>query len=894
MRWRYKLPLRLRSLFRKKRVDQELSEELRFHLERLIEDEVAKGMAAEEARYLALRELGGIEQIKEECRDMRRVNYVEDLLRDFGFGLRQLRRNPGFTAVAVITLALGIGANTAIFSMVNSIMLRALPYRQPQQLYVINESVRQWVGNSPWGAYFPVNAGNFLLWQHECPAISVMALIGPATLNMTGKGMPRQVRGLRVSADLFSIMGIRPQLGRVFLPEEDQLGRDHEVILTAQFWQQVYNSDRQVIGKSITLDNLPYTVVGIMPENFRFPQLPQLGNETPELFKPIGFEPWNLWSGLGGFNFLAVARLKAGANPQQALAQLNVVEARIARKGDAKRGIAPGEVDLSAILRPLKTVILGPAQRALWMLMFAAAFVLLIICVNLANLTLVKNVGRAHEVAIRSALGATSRRLVRQFFAEGFLLATAGGGLGLLFAVGALQLLVRNAPVNIPRLGAVHISLPVLLFTMVIAVATALLFALLPALRLAGVRPLDALKTLGPATTGTHASARLRAGLVIGEIALCGILLAGALLLIESLRHVARANQWMDEEHVLAADLALPPNETRSTQQVSEFLSKVLERVRAIPGVRSAGFTSALPLLGPSFGDEIDVRELPPPPGKREIGQFRFVSPGYFQTINLPLVRGRFLSEDDRGKNVALISQSVVRKFLHGRDPVGMHLLWSGNGTPEPRDIIGEVGDVRNASDEPPTPAVYLPTWTFYQTSETLVVRTAMNPRDAAASIRRASWSVDPQVAIPRERTLKTIVMTSEATRRYETLLGTIFAVFALVLAAVGLYGVISYSVSQRTHEIGIRMALGAQRSDVLKMVIRDGLKLVVLGIASGIAGAFGLARLISNLLFGVKPDDPLTFALVAFVLLVVGFLATYAPANRVTKVDPTVALRYE
>jgi predicted permease len=796
--------------------------------------------------------------------------------------------------VAVLTLALGIGANTAIFSMVNGIILRTLPYRAAGQLYAINEQIPQFISRSPWGPWFPVNAANFRLWQGQCAAVSSMALIGPAIFNMTGQGEPRQVQGVKVSADFFSMMDISPQLGRAFLPEEDQLGRDHELILSAQFWRQVFNSDPHILGRSITLDNASYTVVGIIPETFRFPEIPHLPISTPELFKPVGFQKWEFWPGLGGFNYAVIARLKAGASPQQALAQLNVVEARIAREGDAHRGVKPGEFDLKATLRPLKIVILGPAQRALWVLMAAAGFVLLIICVNLANLMLVRNVGRAREVAVRSALGATRSRLLRQFLAEGVILAAAGGGVGLLFAAGGLRLLVKSAPLSIPRLDQVQLDLGVLLFTTGASIAAAFLFALLPALRLGKVQIVEALKSAGPAASGSHESARLRGGLVVSQVALCGVLLAGALLLVESLRNVSRANQWMDEEHVLAADLALPPSESRTTQQASEFLSRVLEKVRVLPGVRSAGFTTKLPLLGQSFGDDIDFREVPAPAGTRQIGDFRFISPGYFEAVGLPLLKGRLLSESDLGKDVALVSESVARKFLPGRDPIGMHVLWSGNAPPMPRVIVGEVADVRNASDEPPIPAVYVPLWTYYQTSETLVVRTAMNPAAVADSMRRAVWSVDPRVAISEERTLSTIVRSSEAARRYETSLGAIFACFAVLLAALGLYGVISYSVSRRTHEIGIRMALGARRSDVLKMVIRNGLTLVVAGIGGGIIGAIALTRLLSTLLFGVKPDDPATLALVGLVLLAVGLLAMYAPAQRATVVDPMVALKYE
>jgi len=758
---------------------------------------------------------------------------------------------------------------------------------------VINEQVPQFTGNSPFGAYFPVNAGNFLLWRDQCPALSSMALIGGEVFNMTGQGTPHQVNGIGVSADFLPMMGILPQLGRTFLPEEDAVGHDHEAILSARFWHQVFNSDSRIIGKSIVLDNVPYTVVGVAPDCFRFPQVPFIPRDEPDIFKPIGLEKWAVNSGLGGFNFAAIARLRDGASPQQALAQLNVIEARIAQRGDAMRHFAPGQFDLRATLRPLKTVIIGPAQRALWMLMAAAGFVLLIICVNLANLVLVKNTARAHEVAVRTALGASAQRLARQFLSEGLILAAAGGGLGLLFAEGGLRFLVRNAPISIPRGGDIGIDPRVLLFTMGVSVFTALLFALLPALRLAKVHPIEALKSEVRAAGGAGHATRLRHTLVVSQIALCGVLLAGALLLTESLLHVARANEWMDQQRVLAVDFWIPRSQSRTPQQAFEFLSNVLGRVRALPGIRNAGFTNKLPLLGGIFIDEIDFQEAPHSPDQHESGQFRFISPGYFEALGLPLVRGRSLSESDRDKDVCLISESVAHRLLPGRNPIGMHLIW-GQGDVKPREIIGEVGDIRNASDEPDIQAVYIPIWIFNQSNETLVVRTAMDPSGATDSIRRAVWSVDPEVAIPRARTLHTVVLNSEATRRYETFLGALFAVFAVLLSALGLYGVISYSVGQRTHEIGIRIALGADRSEVLGMVMWQGAKLAILGVGIGIAAALGLTRSLSSLLYDVRPSDPPTFIATTFILVGVALLASYVPARRAMRVDPMVALLQE
>jgi predicted permease len=905
--WKPEILRRLAPLNLAPTREADITDELSQHLEDRYQELLASGESEDAAFRTALDELKGEDLL---ARDLKRIerdfyrepialgkvsdNFWEGIVQDGRYALRMLRKSPGFTAVTILTLALGIGANTAIFSMVNGIILRTLSYRQPQQLYAINENEPQLTAQSPWGPFFPVNSANFLLWQDHCPAIWSMSLIEAVTFNMTGHGIPRQVNAARVSADFFPLMGIRPQLGRAFLPQEDQLGQDHEVILSDRFWREAFNSNPQMIGRSVTLDNTAYTVVGITPESFRFPQIPDLGDISPDLFKPVGLAEWEkMWPGLGGHNFQVIARLKPGASPSQALAQLNVIEAGIAQRGDAHRGIAPGQFELKATLRPLKTVILGQAQSALWMLMIAAAFVLLIICVNLANLMLVRNIARTREVAVRSALGASRRRLVSQFFVEGMFLAAGGGALGLLFAGVAIQVLARNAPFSIPRVDDIHIDPRVLLFTTAVTLATAVLFAMLPATRLAKSNPLEALSS--SARTGANPqSVRVRSGLVIGQIALCGVLLAGALLLIESLRHVVRANQWMDEEHVLALDLALPPGESNSVQQVDRFSSNVLAKVRVLPGVESAGFTSKLPLLGQSFGDDIDFEEAPHPPNKPQAGEFRFVSSGYFQAIGLPLIKGRLLSDSDHGKDVALISETVAQNFLSGRDPIGMHLLWAEDGPPKPREIIGVVEDVRNTSDQVPVTAIYLPSWTYYQSSEALVVRTAMDPSTAADAIRRAIWAVDPEVAIPGERTLKAVVSSAEAARLYESFLSVIFAAFAVLLAALGLYGVISYSVGQRTHELGIRMALGAQYRDIVRMVLGEGLLLASIGIAIGIAGALALTRFLRSLLFEIKPTDPATFIAAAILLTLVALAACYIPARRAMRVDPMIALRYE
>ncbi len=809
---------------------------------------------------------------------------MSTLIQDLKFGWRQLAKRPGFAAIAVLTLALGIGANTAIFSMVNGILLRALPYPQPQQLYEIEEVVPQW-NIGPVG----VAGGNFIAWRRNCPGFSSIALIETDPVNLKGAGAPHQVLGARVSTVFFPMLGIRPELGRLFRSGEDAAGRNHEVILTHQLWEHDFHSDPGVIGKPVELNGTQFMVVGVLPSSFPFPRI--TGSQVPAFFQPLGLSGGELREGFYMHNFHALGRLAPSVSPRQALAQLDAVETRIAKQASG------GKYGLYAVMTPLKTAIVGPTGQALWMLSVAAAVVLLIICVNLANLMLVRNTGRAHEVAIRSALGAAPKRIARQLLTEALILAAAGGALGLLVAWWGLDLLVRNAPVGIPRVGDIRIDPRVLWFTLAISLVAALLFALLPALRLSRIAPSEALKSAGPTVSGGRASGRLRGGLVIGEIALCGVLLAGALLLVKSLMHVVAANQWMEEEHVLTLNVMAPPDTHGFTDariaKRSRFFSDVRLKVQGLPGVRAAGFISTLPLEGNDWGDGVQFQEAPRSDTETPIGDFRFISPGYFQAIGLPLVKGRFLEESDRGKDVALISESVARKVLFGRDPIGMHVGSTGMDEGWPR-VIGVVGDFRTASDKPAPLAVYLPIWLVSRDRESLVVRTAMDPRTVAAAVRRAVSSVSPDAAVSREETLKSIVQTSIAPRRYETSLGALFALVAVLLAALGLYGVISYSVSQRTHEIGIRMALGAQRRDVLRLVVRQGLRLALIGVAAGLIAALGLTRFLESMLFGVRPTDVGTFAVVALVLIAVAFLATYIPARRATKVDPMVALRYE
>jgi predicted permease len=877
---------------RRKRMLEELDQDIREHLERETQDNIERGMSPEEARYAAIRKFGNVTRVKEETREVWSLVWLEQLLEDVRFGLRMLRKSPGFAAVAVLTLALGIGANTAIFSMVNSVLLRPLAYRQPQQLYLVREIIPELSQTYP---TLPANLPNFRVWQRECRSFEDVAIVEPRNMTLTGNGETEEISGGQASANLFDMLGIEPQLGRTFLPQEDTAGKDHVVILSDSFWRDRFHADPTIVGRSITLDGQPFHVVGILPTSFRFPRASQLGAlvefaSRADYFKPLGLDPQQ-FSPLGEFDFAAIARLKTGTSVRQALAELNIIQAQIAK--DAKQG-----VDLRAEMVPLESEVVGTTRRGLLFLLVGVGAVLLIVCMNLANLLLVRVPGRLREAAIRTALGASRARLARQLLTESAVLAILGGVLGIGLAYFGLRWLVAVAPANLPRLDEVHVDARVLSFTVFVSLLTGVLFGALPAWRVSHADPQQALKAGAATTTESRRARRLRESLIGFEVGVGTLLLITAGLLTTSLVRLLDVDKGFSTEHVLAVDISLPPQSYTKPEEKDEFYDNVLARVRALPGVTSAGWISKLPLEGQEQVDAINVPGRSSTDLQAPIANYRYVSPGYFQSIGIPLRQGRWIEQADRDRHVAVISESVAKKVWPGENPLGMQFHPGGDQRPL-TEVIGVAADIRTvALEEPPFLMVYLPAgpasrnWSGSHAS--LVVSAAIAPAALGIAVRGAIQGVDSGVPILHLRPMAEIVSESVGVRRFQMVLASLFAFFALLLAALGIYGVVAYSVAQRRQELGIRMAFGARASDLRNLVVLQGMSPVMAGWAAGVLAAVVAGRVIRGLLFGVTPQDPLTFASVTLAVLFTGALACYVPAARTTKLDPMVALRYE
>ncbi|MGA9996783.1 MAG: ABC transporter permease [Pyrinomonadaceae bacterium] len=811
---------------------------------------------------------------------------MENLLRDLRYGVRMLWKSPGFTLIAIFALALGIGANTAIFSLVNALLLRPLPYKEPSRLVMV------WENNRPRNRNQNViSTANFMDWQEQNNAFEQMAEFFDIRFNLTGAGDPEEIPSQAVSTNLFSLLGVEAIKGRNFAPEESQPGKDQVIILSFDLWQRRFGGDPAIVGKTITLNGQGFNVVGVMPAGFKwFVKQGSLTGKPAEIWTPITI---TANSRIRGGRFAsAVARLKPGISFEQAQADMNTVASRLEQQySDFNTG-------WGISLVPLQKQFVGDISAALWILLGVVGFVLLIACANVANLLLARAATRQKEMAIRSALGAGRWVIVRQLLTESVLLAGLGGVLGLLLALWSVDLLVSLTPPNLLDLQRVSISTPVLAFTLGVSLLTGIIFGLVPALEASHPDLNETLKESGKNVTGSPRSRRLRSMFVVGEVALGVVLLVAAGLMIKSLLRLHAVNPGFNTENLLTMRVLLPNSKYHEDSQRIAFFKQAVGEMEHLPGVRSAGAISYLPFAGPGAATSFEIEGQPKPDaGHRLLTEVSVTDANYFRTMEIPLVSGRIYTEQEatEARQVAVINETMARTYWPNENPIGKRVLVDMVDPIVPTEIVGIVRDTKRESlDTAVRPMVYWPHPQLAYSSMTLVIRTEGDPLSIASAAQREIRVIDKDQPVSDVRTMEQWLADSIARARFSTLLLTLFAAVALVLSAVGLYGVMSYSVAQRTHEIGIRMALGAKTFDVLKLVVRQGMMLALLGVAIGLAASFALTRLMSSLLYEVSATDPATFIAISLLFLIVALLASYIPARRATKVDPMIALRYE
>jgi putative ABC transport system permease protein len=801
---------------------------------------------------------------------------------DLRYGVRMLIKRPGFTAVAVLTLALGIGANSAIFSVVNAVLLRPLPFMEPERLvYAEGADLRD---GSKGGSISPPD---FLDYREQNHVFERFAAFQPLSFTLTGDGSESErISSARVSAGFFETLGVAPLAGgRTFLAEEEQDGHNAVVVINYGLWQRRYGGDPKIVGKTIALNGQNATIVGVMPAGFEYPR-------EAQLWSPIAFK--TPATSLRRTHYLrAVGRLKPGVTLAQAQADITSV----ARQLEQQYPDSNTNFGLGLTLLPEWTV--GEMRPTLLVLLVAVGFVLLIACANVANLSLARGASRSREIAIRAALGASRGRVVRQLLTESVLMAMVGGALGLLLAMWGVDLLVSLGPENLLRMKEVATDWHVLGYTLLISVLTGILFGLFPALATSKTNLTETLKEGGRGTSGTSRQ-RLRSLLVISEVALSLILLIGAGLLIKSFLRLSQVDVGFKPTNLLTMQLSLTRTNYPKDEQRAVFFKQLIERIESLPGVQGAGAVSELPLSGQENDTFFNIEGKPAAAfGSTENdANIRGISPAYFQAISIPLQRGRFFDEHDAlaAPKVVIVNESFVRQYLPGEDPLGKHLIIDFGSEPFKAEIVGIVGSIRHSSlgQTEPSPEMYVSLLQAPPYGANLVVRAAGEPTRLTAVIRNEVHALDKDLPIYNVKTMEQRISESASQPRFRTLLLGIFACVALLLASIGIYGVISYSVTQRTHEIGLRLALGAQRSDVLRLVIWQGMRMALIGIALGVVGAFIVMRVLSSFLFGVSATDPVTFICVSLLLAVIAFLASYIPARRATRVDPMVALRYE
>ena len=803
---------------------------------------------------------------------------MRNILQDLRYSIRLLFKNPGFTAVAVLALALGIGANTAIFSVVNAVLLRPLPYKDSDQIFML------WGSRPAFGLTRNLTSpADYYDWQKESKSFARISAWTEAFFNLTGDDNPERIAGVIASTNLFATLGVEPALGRTFMPEEGSPGQAPVALLGYRLWERRFGADPMIVGNRIAINDQNFTVIGILPKDFILPDM------KPELIVPFTPTPEQASNRRGRY-LTVVARLNSDVTPDQAQSEIEAISARLQQQyPDTNSGH-------SVRIAPLHEEITGRTRPALLVLLGAVAFVLLIACSNVANLLLARAAARGKEMAIRSALGASRLRIIRQLLTESLLLAALGGIAGLLFAIWGADLLLSLSPAELPRAESISIDAKVLTFTLLASIATGLIFGLAPAVHASRPDLNESLKESGRNAAGSKGSRRLRGLLVTAQIALAFVLLIGAGLMAKSFLRLSRVDTGINAENVLAMDISLT-SAYSEPDQWTDFYERVVERVESLPGVRSAGVTSHLPMSGEDGSRSFTIQgEALVTEGEKLSAEFRRVSRDYFDAMGIRLIRGRAFAaqSSSTGAGEIIINQALARRFFPGEDPLGKILLVE-DGPPRARKIIGVVGDVKHFGPAAePKPEIYVSHRDLPWFNMALAVRATGNPSSLTDAVRREISEVDKNLPVANIKTMDQYVRGSVSQERFSMTLLIIFAIAAMAMAVIGIYGVIAYSVTQRTREIGIRLALGARAGDVLKLIVRQGIVMAVIGIAIGFAVALVLTRIMEGLLFEVTATDPITFAFVSLLLLGVSIAASYLPARRATKLEPGVALRHQ
>lgn len=873
--------MRLSGTMGGKRLDEEFSAELESHLQMHVEDKLRSGMTREEARRDALMTLGGLEQAQEAYRERKGLPWLETFGHDVRFGLRILRKHPGFTAISILTLALGIGANTAIFSAVKAVLMAPLPYKDSSRIVAV------WTVNAARGGQMPSTGGDFAAWKQS----GIFEDLAPSydkTRTLTGQGAPQFLIGYAVSANYLQILGVEPQIGRLYSEQEDKPGGPKLALLSNHLWRTTFHSDAKIAGSTIVLDGAPYTVLGVMPRGFDYP--PSVEVWTPSAINPSTFDDFKRT----GLRILG--RLKPGVTLEEAQKAVNKLEAQVAASHpDTDSGN-------QVLLVPLREQLIGDIRRPLLILMGAVGLVLLIACANAAGLALARDAERQKEIALRLALGAKRLRLLRQFMTESLLLAILGGAVGMVLALAGTHFLLILFPndvanLNIPKVTDIPMDRGVFMFAIGITLLTAFLSGIVPVIKALQTDADGAIKDM--ARGNSRQSNRSRSAIVVGQIALSLILLTGAGLVVRSFQKVVNTDLGFRADHLLSLQVFLPPDRYPSNGQgIRTFVEQMVTKLNTLPGVKSAAATNFLPLSGFWGTTSFLLRgQAPSQNGEGPEVDNRIITPEYLHTMNIPLLRGRTFTEGDRagGLQVAMINQTLAKQYFKDRNPIGEELNLGTADKPEWWRIVGVTGDVKSFGQDQPTHAeIYRPFDQHPFPLVALTLRTETNPASMVEPAERILWSVDPLLPVLKAIPMDVLANQTIGVRRASSMLISSFALLALILSCIGIYGITAYTVRQRTREIGVRMALGAQRMHALRMIMGSGIRLTFTGVVIGLAGALASSRFLASLLYGVKPSDPLLLILVSVLLIAVALLASFIPARKAAKVDPMVALRYE